>query len=88
MRLICPLSEAEYFYAKGWMTQISLIHLRKSAFWRSDLSAEAWAKAEAIHGAACGEVDCFRLRSLSYGGQVAALAMTVVAAGSRPLPAL
>jgi hypothetical protein len=24
----------------------------------------------------CREMDCFRLRSLSYGGQVASLAMT------------
>ena len=29
---------------------------------------------EAIHSAACGEMDCFRLRSLSYGGQVVAVA--------------
>jgi hypothetical protein len=31
---------------------------------------------EAIHFAACGGMDCFRLRLLSYGGQVATLAMT------------
>jgi hypothetical protein len=31
---------------------------------------------EAIHASASGEMDCFRLRSLSYGGQVAPLAMT------------
>jgi len=35
MRVICPTPEAEYFCAKGWMTQISLIGLGKSAFWRS-----------------------------------------------------
>jgi hypothetical protein len=38
MRLIWPTSEAEYFCAKGWMTQISLIRLGKLAFWRSALS--------------------------------------------------
>jgi hypothetical protein len=35
MRVICPTTEAEYFCAKGWLTQISLIGLKKSAFWRS-----------------------------------------------------
>src|SRR6476620_4751597 len=29
---------------------------------------------EEIQSAACGEMDCFRLRSLSYGGQVVAVA--------------
>jgi len=38
MRVICPTTEAEYFCAKGWMTQITLNRLRKSAFWRSALS--------------------------------------------------
>ena len=33
---------------------------------------------EAIHVSACGAMDCFRLRSLSYGGQVASLAMTAM----------
>ena len=38
---------------------------------------------EAIHAFASGEMDCFRLRSLSYGGQVASLAIT---ASSRRTP--
>jgi hypothetical protein len=39
MRVIWPAAEAEYFRAKGWTTQISLIRLGKLAFWRSALSA-------------------------------------------------
>jgi hypothetical protein len=31
---------------------------------------------EAIHSSLRGDMDCFGLRSLSYGGQVASLAMT------------
>jgi len=33
-------------------------------------------RSEAIHASTRGKMDCFRLRSPSYGGQVAALAMT------------
>jgi hypothetical protein len=32
MPLICPTTKAEYFCAKGWMTQITLNRLKKSAF--------------------------------------------------------
>ena len=34
-------------------------------------------RSETIHSTACGDMDCFRLRSLSFGGQVASLAMMV-----------
>src|SRR5919198_2331333 len=39
---------------------------------------------EAIRCSACGGVDCFRLRSLSYGGQVATLAIrrTITSGGT------
>jgi hypothetical protein len=35
MPVICPTTEAEYFCAEGWMTQISLRLLAKFDFWRS-----------------------------------------------------
>jgi hypothetical protein len=35
MRVIWPAKKAEYFCAKGWITQISLIFLGKLTFWRN-----------------------------------------------------
>src|SRR5256885_1931760 len=39
MPVICPTTEAEYFCAKGWMTQISLRLFTKFDFWRSGFEA-------------------------------------------------
>jgi hypothetical protein len=37
--VICPTSQAQYFFARDWTTQISLIRLDKSGFTRKSCGA-------------------------------------------------
>jgi hypothetical protein len=47
VKVICPMSEAKYFFEWDWTGSISLIRFDKLAFWRKQLLArierrEAW----------------------------------------------
>jgi hypothetical protein len=53
VKVICPTSEAKYFFEQDWTGSISLIRLNKLAFWRNRRGLNGSAELLAIVTLAC-----------------------------------
>jgi hypothetical protein len=66
--------------SSGWIEEFHLqavVHTRHTANGSRECAPDDRLR-EAIRFSACGAMDCFRLRSLSYGGQVVATLLAMM----------